>query len=69
MKNISKSIPRMIHNDVCIMGWAKNHVVQCKKYPVSESASFDPPAPIHILQKQFPGNIILKKSCEKIVGY
>ena len=30
-------------------------MVQCKKYPVSESASLDPLAPIHIFQHQFPG--------------
>ena len=48
IKNISKSIPRTIYIEVRIMGCAKNHVVQCKKYPVSESASFDPPAPIHL---------------------
>ena len=30
-------------------------MVPCKKYPVSESASLDPLAPIHIFQHQFPG--------------
>ena len=65
MKNIGKSIPRMIHNDVYIMGCAKNHVVQGKKYPVSESASFDPPAPIHISTN----TISWEYHSEKIVGY
>ena len=55
IKNIWKSIPRTIYIEVRIMGYAKNHVVQCKKYPVSESASFDPPAPIHLFQQRFPG--------------
>ena len=63
MKNIGKFIPRMIYNDVYIMGWAKNHVVQCKKYPVSESVSFDPPAPIHISTKTISWEYHSEKNC------